>query len=185
MANNYDKDKKNRVTKEMALALTPLAAAYFFITFFNAGRADYFGIPYSLINISFIDIILSNRLALIAAVIAFLWTGLYYNLLPNVNSPIFRGIITAILIFSLWIGFNAGRFDAKSQINYLVVHNQQNLSLPDENLAVVRLDNKSIIAVPFNKVTRQFSPSFVMLERDSAMTLKLTHENIGPLSPQK
>lgn len=170
-----EKDKKERLTKEIALLLTPVITAYLFIAFYEAGFSGYFSIPIELININFTDVILTNRLTLMVAVIAFLWIGLYYNLLPSASSPIFKGMITFILLLSLWLGFAFGNSDAKSKEFYLVTRTQP-------SKAVLKIYGDLMILAPINRVQKTFEKNFTILRvgQDPALFLQLEH--VGPLT---
>lgn len=169
-----ERDKKNRVTKELALALTPVAAAYLFMIFYEAGFSSYFGIPIELIEINITDVFLTNRLTLIAAVIAFLWIGLYYNVLPSTNSPVFKGLITAILILSLWLGFKFGKTDASTREEFLVTTDQ-----PEYVVLTIYGDN--FIMAPIDRQTHTFKRQFKIMKvgKDKGLVYKV--EKVGPL----
>lgn len=171
------RDRKNRITKELGLALTPIAAAYLFILFYEAGFASYFGIPIDFIEIRITDIFLTNRLTLIAAVIAFLWIGLYYDMLPSASSPVFKGLITAILVLSLWLGFTFGKYDARTKENFLVTNER-----PEYVVLVIYGEN--IIMAPLDRAKNAFSKRFKVAKvgRDGDKVYKM--ERVGPLRAQ-
>lgn len=169
-----EKEKKNRVTKEVALAITPIAAAYLFIAFYEAGFCSFYGIPHDLIDINITDVFLTNRYTLIVAVIAFLWIGLYYNLLPSANSPIFKLIITFILIGALSLGFMFGSNDARSKKDYLVVSGSP-------EMAVVKIYGDNIIMAQFNRGSKTLEKNF-MINKVGQTSDKYRLEHIGPLS---
>ncbi len=173
---NEDKEKKNRVTKEMALAITPIAAAYLFIAFYEAGFCGFYGIPHDLIDINITDVFLTNRATLIVAVIAFLWIGLYYNLLPSASSALFKGFITLILIASLWLGFMFGNNDAKNKLEYLVVKG------PLET-AVLKIYGDNIVMAPFDRVSKTFDRNF-SIHKVGSKDFQYRSENVGPLAPR-
>lgn len=170
-----EKDKRERLTKEVALLVTPIITAYLFIAFYEAGFSGYFSIPVELIDINITDVILTNRLTLMVAVIAFLWIGLYYNLLPSASSPIFKGMVTFILLLSLWLGFAFGNSDAKSKEFYLVTPSQ-----PPK--AVLKIYGDLIILAPINRVQKTFDKNFTILRAGEDTTSSFRLERIGPLT---
>lgn len=177
MSQNNDKDKKNRVTKEASLLITPIIAAYLFIVFYEAGFSSFYGVPHDLIVVNITDVILTNRFTLIVAVLAFFWIGLYYNLLPSANSPIFRGMITFILIFAIWLGFTLGRTDAIKKEDYLTISgNPQQI--------VVKIYGKNVITVPFDPVTRTFQKKFSAHKIGTDESIVYKQERVGPLTPK-
>lgn len=169
-----EKEKKNRVTKEIALAITPIAAAYLFIAFYEAGFCSFYGIPHDLININITDVFLTNRYTLIVAVIAFLWIGLYYNLLPSASSPIFRLIITFILIGALSLGFMFGTSDARNKKEYLVVGN-------NPEMVVVKIYGNNIIMAQLNRDANSFEKKFT-INKVGMTSNQYRLERVGPLT---
>jgi len=170
-----DKLKRDRVTKELALAITPIAAAYLFIAFYEAGTSSFYGIPYSLIDINMTDVFVSNRLTLIVATLAFLWIALYYNVLPSANSPIFKGLITLILILSLWLGFTFGKQDARKRIQYLVTNTEP-------EYVALKFYGDHIILAPLIRNTKHFQKHFRFLNIGQNEDIIYKLENVGPLS---
>ena len=170
------KRKKNLVTKEIAMAVTPIAAAYLFITFYEAGFTSFYGLPISIIDINVTDVFLTNRLTLMVAVIAFLWIGLYYNVLPSANSPIFKGMITIILVSSLWLGVSFGKSDAKNKIEYLTLTNKS----PH---VVIKIYGNNVITAPYNKDMKTFEKSFTIHELGKEEKLTYNLQKVGPLIP--
>jgi hypothetical protein len=147
------KKPADKITKELALFGVPLCAAYLFVMFYEAGFAAYFGIPQDMISINITHVILTNRATLIVAVIAFLWIGLYYNILPSTSSPFFKGMISIILVVSLALGVAFGRSDAKNQKSFLVIKT-------DQEQVVLRIYKDKIITAPFSRVDKQVFQSF-------------------------
>ncbi|MBF0106742.1 MAG: hypothetical protein HQM16_15625 [Deltaproteobacteria bacterium] len=172
-----DSDKKNRVTKEIALATIPLAIAYLFIAFYEAGFCEFYGIPTDLISINITDVILTNRLTLMVAVLAFLWIALYYNVLPSASSPLFRGVVTLILILSLWLGFTFGRYDAKNKKQYLVTK-----TTPEQ--VVLKFYDDNVICAPFDRYSKIIQRQFTIHKTGENASLTYHLENTGPLTPQ-
>lgn len=158
------------------MGLTPIAAAYLFITFYEAGFTSYYGLPINLIDINATDVFLTNRLTLMVAVLAFLWIGLYYEVLPSANSPVFKGLITFILILALWLGFSFGKSDAKNKREYLVTNNSA-------DRVVIRIYRNNVIMAPFNREQKTIEKNFYIhnLGTDPQMQYKL--QNVGPLVP--
>jgi len=171
------KHSSDKITKELALFIVPIAAAYLFITFYEAGFASYFGLPYDLISINFTRVMLANRFALSVAVIAFLWIGLYYNILPSTNSPFFKGMITLILVLALSLGITFGSSDAKNQSKFLVLKAQN-------EQVVLKIYDDKIITAPFNRKKQTIQKAFFIhkVGIDSNHLYKL--ETVGPLMPQ-
>lgn len=168
------KEKRNRVTKELALAITPLAAAYLFISFYEAGFCSHFGIPIELIKISFNDVLLTNRLTLMVAVLAFLWIGLYYNVLPSANSPVFKGMITMILILCFWLGFTFGEYDANNKKDYLVLQG------PQEQV-VIKIYGDKIITAHFDRQSKTIEKNFQVHLAGENPNLIYRLQAVGPL----
>lgn len=166
-----------KVTKEFALILTPFMAAYLFIVFYEAGYSNYFGIPYSLISVNVVDVILTNRFALFVAALAFLWTGLYYNFLPSIKSPIFKGIVSGILFFTLWAGYTLGTNDAKHKEYFLTS------SMANTKQVVIRIYNNNAIMMPAtanSKILKRIY-SFKNIANSKPSDVFVL-EKIGPLS---
>lgn len=172
-----DRDKRNHMTKELALALTPIAAAYLFIAFYEAGYSGYYGIPIDLIKISFNDVLLTNRLTLMVAVLAFLWIGLYYNVLPSANSPVFKGVITVILILCLWMGFNFGYYDAQKKTEYLLTNTDMG------EFVVLKIYGDTIVTAQFNRNSKKFKRNFRIHLAGQNPELTYHLEQVGPISP--
>lgn len=167
---------RSKVTKELALVITPFLAAYLFIVFYEAGFSNFFGFPYSLIEINVVDVILTNRFALIVATLAFLWTGLYYNFLPSANSPIFKGFITAVLILSLWAGYAVGYSDAKTKEEFLTTQ------INNQKFIVVRIYEDTSIMMPLKSGTRTLLPEYHFEEISASENTSIYKlEKIGPL----
>ena len=168
------KKKREFVTKEIFIALTPVLASYLWTIFYEAGYASVFGIPFDFIALNITDILLTNRLSLIAAAMAFLWIGLYYNMMPTLSSPIFRVFITIVMILSIGLGFAYGRHEAKTRNGYFTL----NTSPPS---AVLKIYGDKLVAAPLYRnekvVLRSFSVHWVGNESH----LRLTWENLGPL----
>jgi hypothetical protein len=167
-------DKKNRVTKELALLVIPLLAAYIFVVFFEAGYASFFGIPFELLSVKWIDIFLANRFTLIVAVVAFLWIGLYYNFLPSASSPVFKGMVTLIFFLCLSFGFMFGQNKAKNQSEYLTLE-----TTPKQ--VVLKMSRKYSITAQLDTLNNVILRKYQIHElgKDSSLVFKL--ENIGPL----
>ncbi|EKD50696.1 MAG: hypothetical protein ACD_62C00453G0001 [uncultured bacterium] len=171
------KKADNKITKELAMFLVPLAAAYLFITFYEAGYSAFFGIPLDLISVNITQVLLTNRLTLMVAVIAFLWIGLYYNILPSTSSPFFKGMISVILILSFALGIAFGRSDAASQKNFLVSNTE-----PEQ--AVLRIYNNTIISASFDRNNKTVFKTFSIRPIDQSNNILFHNETIGPLTPQ-
>lgn len=169
---------RNRVTKELAMAITPVVAAFLFIAFYEAGAADYYSIPTDLITVNFTDVLLTNRLTLMVAVIAFLWIGLYYDMLPSAGSPVFKGMITLILILALWLGFLFGRNDAKTKQDYMVYQD------PHKEMVVLKIYADKMIMAPLLRHTQGFRRSFKIIPLTQSSEILLHLEDVGPLTPQ-
>ncbi|MCP5463607.1 MAG: hypothetical protein H7A33_01120 [Deltaproteobacteria bacterium] len=169
---------KDRVTKELALLITPLLTAYLFVAFYEAGYCSFFGIPYELIDINFTDVLLTNRLTLMVVVIAFLWISLYYNVLPSANSPVFRGMITLILFLSLWLGSWFGGSDAQQKQDFLV------MTLGEKDYALIKIYDDKMILSPINKANKTFKKAFHVVKIGQFSQYQLIEENIGPLLPE-
>lgn len=174
---NNNPDKKNRITKEIALAITPIAAAFLFVIFYEAGFSSYFGIPTSLIKVHLSDVVLTNRLTLIIVGVAFLWIALYYNVLPSVNSAVFKGIISLILIVIFGLGYQTGKWEAQNRKEYLTLK-----SNPDQ--VVLRIYGDNAIASPFNRTTKTIAPKFSVYKVGADPKLEYTWEHVGPLLPE-
>ena len=173
-----DRDKRNHVTKEIALALTPIAAAYLFIAFYEAGFCGYYGIPTDLIKISFNDVLLTNRLTLMVAVLAFLWIGLYYNVLPSANSPIFKGVITVILILCLWMGFNFGYYDAQKKSDYMLTKTDVG------EFVVLKIYGDTVVSAKYNRINKTFQREYRLHTSGQDPNLIYHLETTGPIKPQ-
>lgn len=172
-----DRDKRNHMTKEIALALTPIAAAYLFIAFYEAGFSGFYNIPIDLIKISFNDVLLTNRLTLMVAVLAFLWIGLYYNVLPSANSPVFKGVITMILILCLWLGFFFGQSDAAKKTEYLVTKTTDEMS----EYVVLKIYGDTIVSAKLDRRTNSFQKQYKIHQAGDNPNLIYHLESIGPL----
>lgn len=174
---SISKESKDRITKELALAITPIFAAYLFITFYEAGFVSVYSIPYDLISINITDIVLTNRITLMVAVLAFLWIGLYYNILPSANSPVFKGMITFMVILGISLGFTFGKFDALRKTDYLVMNTE-----PEQ--VVLKIYRNKVISAAFDRkhktVKKQFSFTRVGDNADRVYRL----EKLGPLTPK-
>lgn len=171
------KEKRDKVTKEFALFLTPLVAAYLFITFYESGYTSFYGIPHYLISINITDIVLTNRMTLMAAVLAFLWIALYYNVLPSANSPLFKGMITFIVLLALALGFFFGKNDAQKKVEFLVIN-----STPEQ--VVLKIYDDKLITAPFDRKTKTIERIFLIGKVGSDSHLMYSLENVGPLTPR-
>lgn len=171
------KEKRNRVTKEIAMAITPIIMAFLFVAFYEAGSSAFYGIPTDLIVINFTDVFLTNRLTLMVAVIAFLWIGLYYDVLPSANSPIFKGMITVILIASLWLGFKFGWADSQQQTEYLVAKEHQ-------EYVVLKIYGDNMILAPLLRQTKGFRKQYIIRKVNDTSINMLHLEDVGTLQPQ-
>lgn len=174
MSDSENKGKRNWVTKEIVVGVAPVMAAYFFMAFYQAGYCSVFGIPFEFITLNFIDVILTNRLTLMVAVIAFLWIGLYYNFLPSVSSPIFRGFITLILILAISLGVIFGRSDAQNREEFLIANSE-----PER--IVLKIYGNHIILADFNRATREVHRSFSIQDLSTQPSLTYKLELIGPV----
>lgn len=164
------------VTKELFILFTPFFAAYLWNIFFEAGYTDVFNIPYALIQLDAADVLLSNRLTLIAASVAFLWIGLYYNLLPSLQSPLFRGLVTILLILAIGLGFFFGRSSATNSTEFLTSRYE------NQEILVLRIYKENIITAPLNRDKNTIDPSFHLFKVGKPPHLKLTLEQLGPLN---
>ncbi|MBU0506955.1 hypothetical protein KJ708_13280, partial [bacterium] len=167
------KKPADKITKELALFGVPLLAAYLFIMFYEAGFAAFFGIPVDMISIDITHVVLTNRTTLVVAVIAFLWIGLYYNILPSTNSPFFKLMITITLVVSLALGVTFGRSDAKNQSTFLVIKTQQ-------EQVVLRIYKDKIITAPFSRADKQVYQSFYIHNIGDHPDWLYHLEKIGP-----
>lgn len=174
MADSENKGKRNWVTKEIVVGVAPVIAAYFFMAFYQAGYCSVFGIPFEFITLNFIDIILTNRLTLMVAVIAFLWIGLYYNFLPSVSSPIFRGFITLVLILSISLGVIFGRSDALNREEFLIANTN-----PER--IVLKIYGNHVILADFNRAAREVHRTFFIQDLTSQPGLTYKLERVGPV----
>lgn len=168
------KKKREFVTKELFIALTPLLASYLWTIFFEAGYASNFGIPFDFIALNITDILLTNRLSLMAAAVGFLWIGLYYNLIPSFSSPIFKFIITLSLGLSIALGFAAGQRHAETKVAYF----RLNTSRPT---VVLRIYGDKMVAATFSPESKTMQRSFSIHLVGKDPTLRLTFEHLGPL----
>lgn len=176
MEQNQPKTKaRDFVTKELFILFTPFFAAYLWSMFYEAGYAEVFNIPSSLIQLDIMDVLLANRLTLIAATVAFLWIGLYYNLLPSLQSPLFRGLITILLILAVGLGFFFGRSNAQNNLQFLTT------SYNNQELVVLRVYRDNIVTAPLNRSGKKILPSFYIFKVGKKPHLKLDLETIGPL----
>lgn len=171
------KEKRDKVTKELALFLTPLIASYLFIAFYESGYTSFYGIPHYLISINITDIVLTNRMTLMAAVLAFLWIALYYNIMPNANSPLFKGMITFIVLLALTLGFFFGKNDAQKKVEFLVINS-------DPEQVVLKIYNNKLITAPFNRKSKTIERKFLIGKVGTDPHLVYTLENVGPLIPR-
>lgn len=168
-------EKKNRITKELALAITPIAAAFLFVIFYEAGFSYFFGIPSSLIKVHLSDVVLTNRMTLIIVAVAFLWIGLYYNVLPSANSALFKGIITFILLLIFFLGYQSGNWEAKNRQDYLVLST-------NPELVVLRIYGDNAVAAPFNRQAKTIEKEFTVHKVGDDPKLEYRWETIGPLT---
>lgn len=178
MSQSQKGGKRDFITKELFILITPFLASYLWLFFYEAGVAQYYGIPVDLIDLNIADILLTNRLTLLAATIAFLWIGLYYNLLPSMSSPLFKGIITLLLIISISLGFVFGRIDAESRVEHMV------LNTNPESVVLGIYDDK-MIAAPFDRQTKTLYPKFSIYIIGQSPELTMSPQNVGPLIPAK
>lgn len=169
-----DKERKNWVTKEIFIFIVPFIAAYLCAVIYEAGYADYFHIPFGLIQISMNNIFLTTRLVLMVATIAFLWIGLYYKILPSASSPVFQGLVTFILILALALAFQFGRSEAQRNTEYLVLE-----GTPET--AVLRIYGDTLVAASFNRSTHELGQTFILLDIHELSGRIFKNENIGPL----
>lgn len=173
MAQSEKPVKRDFITKEIFILVTPFLASYLWTIFYEAGFAMVYGIPFDFINLNVIDILLTNRLTLLAATIAFLWIGLYYNLLPSATSAVFKGLITLLLIVSISLGFVFGQNDAKTRVDYLVANTR-----PES--VVLKIYDDTIILAPFDRVSKAVFKSFT-IHKVGASPLQFTTQAVGPL----
>lgn len=168
--------RKDFVTKEIFIMLTPILASYLWTIFYEGGFAQYYGIPVDFIDLSFIDILLTNRLTLLAATIAFLWIGLYYNLFPNAGGTPFKALITVFLVIAISMGYVLGRTDATNKVEYLITNTQ-----PES--VVLQIFGNTLITAPINREEKTVQKSFSIHKIGEEPHLRLTLDNVGPLVP--
>lgn len=173
MAQSEKPAKRDFITKEIFILITPFLASYLWTIFYEAGFAMAHGIPFDFIDLNVVDILLTNRLTLLAATIAFIWIGLYYNLLPSATSPIFKGLITLLLIVSISLGFVFGYDDAKSKIDYLVANTH-----PES--VVLKIYEDTLILAPFDRTSKIVYKSFTIRKLGEG-NLQLSTQAVGPL----
>lgn len=171
------KKKREFVTKEIFIAVTPLLASYLWIIFYEAGYANYFGIPYDLIDLDITDIFLTNHLSLLAASIGFLWIGLYYNLIPSFQSALFKAIITLFLVLSIAAGALYGHFQAKTSKYYYYLSENPS-STPQ---VVLRFYGDKMISAPLDLRTKAVQKSFYIHTVGQNPQLKIVWRKVGPL----
>ena len=169
--------RRDFVTKEIFILMVPFLSCSLWTLFYEGGFATVFGIPVELISLNLVNVMLSNRLALITATIAFLWIGLYYNLLPSASSTLFRGFITLALLIVLGLGFFFGRTDALHHQEFLVAN-----TTPET--VVLKIYGENIVTAPFNRATKSVYKSFNILKLGHDKNLTLTLQNIGPLNSE-
>lgn len=169
------KKPRDFVTKEFFILLCPFIASYLWMVFYESAFANYFGIPTDLIQVELIDIFAANRLILIAATIGFLWVGLYYNVLPSINSPLFKVMITLILFFAITLGFVFGKSQAESKTDFFVTN------LPESNV-VLKIYGDVMIVAPFDRQKKTIQKNFQLIKLGTEKDLKLKLESIGPLT---
>lgn len=168
------KKKREFVTKEIFIAITPLIASSLWTIFYEAGYANYYGIPYDFINLNITDIFLTNRLSLLAAAIGFLWIGLYYNLMPSFRSLLFKIIITLFLIFSIAAGASYGFYQAKNAKSFYYLS-----TTPPQ--VVLRIYGDKMISAPVDLHHQTVKKSFYVHVIGKNPDLKMTLKNLGPL----
>lgn len=173
--NQFKPKSRDFITKEFFILFSPFLAAYLWNIFYEAGYAQVFGLPLALIQLDAIDVLLTNRLTLIAATLAFLWIGLYYNLLPSMTSPLFKGLITLLLILAISLGFFFGRSSAHNKSEYLTTMYQ------GKDLIVLRVYQDNIITSPFDRTQKTMGKAFHIFKVGARPNLLLTLEKIGPL----
>lgn len=169
--------RKDFITKEIFILVTPILASYLWTIFYEAGYAQVFGIPHEFISLKLVDVLLANRLTLIAATLAFLWIGIYYNLLPTATSMPFKVFITFLLVVSIALGFSIGHIEAITRSEFLVT----NTNPPS---AVLRIYGDMMVTAPFDKANKTVLKSFSILRTSDDPKLSLTLQEIGPLTPQ-
>ena len=174
---NLGQKNKSRdfITKEFFILFSPFLASYLWNIFYEAGYAQFFGIPSSLIRLDAVNVLVTNRLTLTAATLAFLWIGLYYNLLPSISSPLFRGIITLLLILAVSLGFVVGRANARNMAEFLVTKHD------GQELVVLRVYGDNIVTSAFDRNGHKLIRSFHIFKVGGKEALALNLEQIGPL----
>lgn len=168
------KARKDFVTKEFFILFTPFLASYLWTVFYEAGYAEVFGIPYDLISLNSYGVLLTNRLTLLAGTVAFLWIGLYYNLLPSLTSPLFKGLITVILILAISLGFTFGRSEATSKKIFPVLNTEP-------PMVVVKIYGDKLVAAKFNPKTRVVRKEFSIFKLGEHKNLSFSIRTVGPL----
>lgn len=174
MAQSEKPARRDFITKEIFILITPFLASYLWTIFYEAGFAMVHGIPFDFIDLNIADILLTNRLTLLAATIAFIWIGLYYNLLPSATSPIFKGLITLLLIVSISLGFVFGREDAKNKIDYLVANTH-----PES--VVLKIYQDTFVLAPFDRANKVVYKNFT-IRKVGEGNLQLSTQAVGPLT---
>lgn len=162
------------VTKEIFIGLIPFLASYMWTIFFEAGFSSYYGIPHELISLNLTGVFLTNRLSLLAAVVGFLWIGLYYNLMPSFKSLSFKAIITLFLALSIAVGALFGRYSASVNEYYYRLN-----TTPEQ--IVLRIYDDNIITAPFDSATKTFERSFFIHRLGDEPALRMSYEKLGPL----
>lgn len=164
------------VTKEIFIALTPILASYVWTIFYEAGFSRYYGIPYELISLDMTDVFLTNRLSLMAAVIGFLWIGLYYNLMPSFRSMTFKAIITLFLGLAISVGAYFGNYSARTMTEFYTLN-----SNPEQ--VVLRIYGDNIISAPFDLTSHTIKREFYIHKVGGNEALSLSVKQLGELSP--
>jgi len=173
------KKAKDFITKEFFILFIPFLAVYLWTIFYEVGYASYFGVPYDLIDLNWIEVLAkANRLTFLVAIIAFLCVSLYYNLIPRFTSTVFKGLVIIILALSISLGYHIGKRTAGTQIDYLITNFNK------KEFAVLQIDEKNIILIPFDRQTKQAQKSFSFLELNQDPNLNFTWEPVGPLQIQ-
>lgn len=174
MAQSEKAPRRDFITKEIFILITPFLASYLWTIFYEAGFAQVYGIPYDFIDLKMIDVMLTNRLTLIAATIGFLWIGLYYNLIPNATSPLFKSVITLFLIVSLSLGFVFGHTDAVNRTEYVVLN-----TVPES--VIIKIYGDKVVSAPFDREKRVLYKSFTVHRLGDDSGLTLSPQSVGPL----
>ena len=164
------------VTKEIFIGLIPFLASYMWTIFYEAGFSNYFQIPHELISLSLTDVFLTNRLSLLAAVVGFLWIGLYYNLMPSFSSTAFKGIITVFLALSIGLGAYFGNYAASANVYFYKLNTN-----PEQ--VVLRIYDDKIISAVYHPDQKTFERQYFIHEIGTEPALSMTYGPIGPLNP--